>query len=72
MQHIYVHWQNCEVTVNFVMSVHLAAWNNLAPIGQFFMKFDISRFTKSLAKIHVSLKSDKNVMYIHNILLNSS
>lgn len=30
-----------KVTVSFVISVHLYAWNYLAPIGQTFLKFDI-------------------------------
>jgi len=30
-----------ELTINFVMSVYLSAWNNSAPTGQIFMKFDI-------------------------------
>jgi len=30
-----------KATVSFVISVHLFAWNYLAPIGQTFLKFDI-------------------------------
>jgi hypothetical protein len=30
-----------ESTIIFGMSVHLSAWNNSAPTGQIFMKFDI-------------------------------
>jgi len=33
--------QNCEKPLfNFVMSLCLSAWNNLAPTGQIFAKFD--------------------------------
>ena len=35
------------------LSVHLPAWNNLATTGQIFMKFDMSMFKKSAAKIQV-------------------
>ena len=46
------------------LSVCLSAWNNLAPSGRIFIKFDISRsFWKSVQKIQVSLKSDKNNRY---------
>jgi len=30
-----------KATIIFVMSVRLSAWNNSAPTGQIFMKFDI-------------------------------
>ena len=30
-----------KVTVTFIMSVCLSAWNNLTPTGQIFMSFDI-------------------------------
>jgi hypothetical protein len=43
------------------LSVCLSAWNNSAPTGRIFMEFDIwVFFEKSLKKIQVSLKSDKN------------
>jgi len=29
-----------RATVSFIMSAYLPAWNNLAPTGQIFMKFD--------------------------------
>jgi hypothetical protein len=35
-----------EVTVSFVVSVCLSTWNNSAPSGQMYMKFDISLFFK--------------------------
>ena len=35
-----------EVTVSFVMSVCLSTWNNSAPSGEIYMKFDISLFFK--------------------------
>jgi hypothetical protein len=50
-----------KVTVSFIMNVcpslHPAAWNNSAPTGWIFMKFDIfSIFKKSVKKFQVSLK----------------
>ena len=46
------------------LSVCPSAWNNSAPTGRIFMKFDIkSIFRKSVEKIRVSLKSDKNNGY---------
>jgi hypothetical protein len=46
---------------SFVVSVRPSAWNNLAPTRQIFMKFDISVFFfKSVQKIKVSIKPDKN------------
>jgi hypothetical protein len=30
-----------KAAVSFAMSVHVSAWNNLAPIGWICMKFDI-------------------------------
>jgi hypothetical protein len=40
-----------------------SAWNNSAPTGQIFIKFDFGTFRKSVQKVHVSLKSDKNNGY---------
>jgi hypothetical protein len=38
-----------------------STWNDLAPTGRTFMKFDIRRFfSKCVEKVQVSLKSDKN------------
>ena len=43
-----------KVTISFVitacMPVHPTAWNNSAPTGQIFMKFDISIFLKNLLR----------------------
>ena len=70
-----------KATIIFVMSVHLSAWNNSAPTGRMFMKFRIwIFFWKSVEKIQVSFKSDKNNefftwkhAYVYdNISLNSS
>jgi hypothetical protein len=55
-------------------------WNNSAPIGRIFIKFDIlSIFRKSVDNIQVLLTSDKNNGHltqrpknIYNISLNSS
>jgi hypothetical protein len=49
--------------VSFVMSICLYTWNNLAPTEQIFMIFDVSIFLKSVEKIQVSLKTDKNGRY---------
>ena len=55
-----------KATVSF-MSVCLSAWNNSAPTGRIFMKFDITNFLeKPVEKIQVSLKSDKNNGYFMN------
>jgi hypothetical protein len=51
---------SCLCTCPFVCP---SAWNNSVPTGQIFMKFDFSTFRKSVQKIHVSLKSDKNNGY---------
>ena len=45
-----------NATISFIMSVHLpvcpSAWNNLAPTGRIFMKFDICIiFQKTVEKI---------------------
>ena len=43
------------------LSVRPSVLNNSAPTGRIFMKFDIrAYFEKSVGKIQVSLKSDKN------------
>jgi hypothetical protein len=39
----------------------MSAWNNLAPTGQIFMKAEY--FLKTVEKIQVLLKSDKNYGY---------
>jgi len=50
-----------KVTTLACLSVFPSVWNNLAPTAQSFMKFDVWRiFWKSVEKIQVSLKSDKN------------
>ena len=51
-------------TFSFAMSVRLSAWNNSAPTGRIFVKFDIRVFfRKSIEKIQDSLKSDHNNRY---------
>jgi len=53
-----------RATVSFVTSVRLSTWNTSAPTGRTFMKFYSSGiFRKSVEKIQVSLKSDKNKGY---------
>jgi hypothetical protein len=59
-------WRGREIgtkkkTISFVMSVSSSAWNNSAPTKRTFIKLDIWAFLrKSVEKIQVSLKSDKN------------
>jgi len=50
-----------KAIISFVVSVRPSAWNDSAPTGRIFIKFDIlvSIFRKSFDKIQVSLKSDK-------------
>ena len=53
-----------KTTTSFVTYVRLSARNNSAPTGRIFVKFYISVFfRKSVQKIQVSLKSDKNDGY---------
>jgi hypothetical protein len=52
-----------KVTVSFVMSVRPSVWNNSAPTERLVMKFNLKLFRKSVEKIQVSLKSDKNNGY---------
>ena len=48
------------------LSVRPSTWNNSAPTGRIFMKFDIGEFfLKTIEKIQVSLKSDKNNGYFY-------
>jgi hypothetical protein len=37
-------------TVSFVMYIRLSAWNNSAPTGQIFMKFDTYEFFENLSR----------------------
>jgi len=60
--------QNCGKRV--LASSCRSAWNTWAPIGRIFVKFRIlSIFRKSVEKIQVSLKSDKNVGYCTVLVL---
>jgi hypothetical protein len=57
-----------KASTSFVISVRPSvcpsAWNNSAPTGRIFMKFDIRGFFENLFEIiQVSLKSDKNNGY---------
>jgi hypothetical protein len=48
--------------------VRLFAWNNSAPIGRIFIKFDIWRFFEFVEKIQLLLKSDKKNGYLREDL----
>jgi hypothetical protein len=53
-----------KIVITFVMSVHLSAWNNSTPTERILIQLDIwIFFVKSVKKILVSLKSDKNEGY---------
>jgi len=57
-----------KATIGFVISVRMSvppsAWNNSPSTGRIFMKFDIwGFFLKSVEKIQVLLKADKNKGY---------
>jgi hypothetical protein len=53
-----------KVTISYATSICPSAWNNSAPTGWSFMKFDIlSIFRKSVEIIQISLKSDKTNRY---------
>ena len=55
-----------KVTITFILSVRLSTQNNSAPTEQIVMKFDTwVIFRKSVSKIQVSLKSDKNNGTLH-------
>ena len=57
-----------KTTVSFVMSVCLSvcpsAWNNSAPSGRIFMKFDISVFLENLTRITGSVHEDRCTLFI--------
>jgi hypothetical protein len=51
-------------TMGIVMSARRSAWNNSAPTGRIFHEIlCLSNFRKTVQKIQVSLKSDKNNGY---------
>ena len=54
-----------KATITFVMSVRLSTWNNSTPTGRILIKFDSYAFFfgRSVEKIQVSSKSDKNKGY---------
>jgi len=43
-----------KATISFVMSVRPSAWNNSAPTGWIFVKFDICEFFEKLSRIFKS------------------
>jgi hypothetical protein len=47
-------------TIGLDMSVRPSAQNNSAPIGSISVKFNMNTFRKSVQRIQISLKSDKN------------
>ena len=49
--------------ISFVVSVCPSAWNNSAPTRRIVMKLNMSFLRKSVHKLQVSLKSDKNNRY---------
>jgi len=54
-----------ELLDSSCLSVYPSAWNNWAPTGRIFMKFDIQVFfRKSVAKIQFSLKPDNINRYL--------
>jgi len=60
-------------TVSIIMSVHPSAWNNCAPTGWIFMKFDIREFFKYLSRKFKFDQGLTRLMYIYdNISLNCS
>jgi len=62
VRHIHV---KKKKTVNFVISVGLSAWNNSAPTGRIFMKFDIWVFFENLSR---KLKFNLNLAKITGTL----
>jgi hypothetical protein len=65
-------WQDVlnqrKAAISFLMSVRLSAWNDSPPTGPTSLKFDIGGFfLKSVEKIQVSLKSDKNFGYFTRV-----
>ena len=49
-----------KVSITFIMSVCPSTWNNSAPSGQVFMKFDLRIPKKSIEEYQGLLKSEKN------------
>ena len=57
-----------NATLSLIMSVRPSLWNNSAPTGRIFMKPVILRiFQKSVERIQISLKSDKNSGYFRGL-----
>jgi len=55
-----------KATISFVTSVRLSAWNNLAPTGQIFVKFEIWVFFENLSR---KFKFDWNLTRITGIYM---
>ena len=57
-----------KVTISFIMSVSPSPWNNLAPTGRIFMKFDISDFSKICRENSSFIKTghEQQVLYMKN------
>jgi len=58
-----------KATISFVLSVHLFAWNNLAPIGQIFMKFDVLSILENLSRIFTYLTTITNALHEDHYIL---
>jgi len=52
-----------RLSVSFCPSVRPSTWNNSAPTGRIFIKFDTIIFRKYVEKIKISLNSGKNNEY---------
>jgi hypothetical protein len=52
-----------KATLSSVMPVRPTAWNNAAPTGRIFMKFDIWVFLENLRENSSFIKAEKNYRY---------
>jgi len=56
-------WRVRKIAKSFVLSVRPFEWNNSAPTGGIFIKFDLLFFRNSVEKIQLSFSFDKNNVY---------
>jgi len=67
-----------KITISFVMSVRLSAWNNSASTGRIFIKFEIRLFFEKVSRSFIKIGQEyrENYMKInthfYHISLNSS